>query len=122
MNGLRLTSASISAPSDPPAKNRSEGPAAEVSRSSDHIKDSAGSFDRRLEDAEFKQSVHAANERLGASGLAASFSFDVKLGRAVLSITDIHTNRVIFQVPSETAQRLQKQIDQLTGIIVDRYE
>lgn len=48
-----------------------------------------------------------------------SFSIDEQLGQAIISVTDVETNEVIRQIPSEELVVLRKKMDDVVGILFD---
>lgn len=48
-----------------------------------------------------------------------SFSVDKQLGRDIISVTDIETDEVIRQIPSEELVVLLKKMDDVAGILFD---
>lgn len=48
------------------------------------------------------------------------FSVDQDSGRTIIKVTDLATNEVIRQIPSEDALRLNKEIDRFLGSLLNR--
>ena len=48
-----------------------------------------------------------------------SFKVDEELGEPIISVTDLETNEVIRQIPSEELVVLRKKMDDVTGILFD---
>ena len=122
MTSIPSIAATESSLSATPIGRRKDNGSVSVVPSKPNSREADTIVDNRPMYEEVSQLAEGANERLRKLGMSASISFDVKFGRAVLSITDIQTNRVIVQIPSEVSQKLQKQLDQLSGFLVDRYE
>ena len=48
-----------------------------------------------------------------------SFTIDEQLGQEIISVTDVETNEVIRQIPSEELVVLRKKMDDVAGILFD---
>lgn len=65
------------------------------------------------------ESVASANEQLGSRGTRLSLEIDPDSQRAIITVRNRITNEVLVQVPSVVTLALEKQIETLTGIILD---
>lgn len=72
--------------------------------------------------SEIGEAVRIANERLAASRQRLDIAVDRETGSMVVKITDTGSGEVVKQIPSEEALRLMRNIESLTGILVDHRE
>lgn len=70
--------------------------------------------------ADLRESVQAANERLAERGTSISLSVDRSTNTVVVQVKDRDTGDTVRQIPPETAIQVARNIDRLTGILVDR--
>lgn len=76
------------------------------------------SIDALRED--FRESVSDANERLIQQGRAINISVDRETNIVVVSVSDSESGEKIRQIPPEEALNVTRNIDRLTGILVDK--
>jgi len=76
------------------------------------------SIDALRED--FREAVSDANERLIQQGRAISISVDKETNIVVVSVSDSESGEKIRQIPPEEALNVTRNIDRLTGILVDK--
>jgi len=76
------------------------------------------SIDALRED--FREAVNDANERLIQQGRAINISVDRETNIVVVSVSDIESGEKIRQIPPEEALNVTRNIDRLTGILVDK--
>jgi len=76
------------------------------------------SIDALRED--FRESVSDANERLIQQGRAINISVDRETNIVVVSVSDRESGETIRQIPPEEALNVTRNIDRLTGILVDK--
>ena len=69
---------------------------------------------------ELRQSVADANHRLELSNQQIKLSVDQDTGAIVVMVTDRRTGETVRQIPSDEALKLRRNIDSLTGILVDK--
>lgn len=69
---------------------------------------------------DFRESVNDANERLIEQGRAINISFDKETNIVVVSVSDSESGEKIRQIPPEEALNVTRNIDRLTGILVDK--
>jgi len=74
---------------------------------------------RALQD-NFRESVEAANERLEQAGQRIDISIDKATNIVVVQVRDRESGETIRQIPPEEALQVTRNIDRLTGILVDR--
>jgi len=72
--------------------------------------------------SEIGESVRVANERLALNRQRLDIAVDRGTGAMVVTITDTTSGEIVKQIPSEQALRMMKNIDSLTGILVDHLE
>jgi flagellar protein FlaG len=72
--------------------------------------------------AELGDSVQIVNERLAFRGQSLNIDVDPATGAVVVKISDDKTGEVVRQIPSEDMLRIARNIDVLTGILVDQKE
>ena len=72
--------------------------------------------------SEIGESVRIANERLAMNRQRLDIAVDRETGSMVVTITDTGSGEVVKQIPSEEALRLMRNIESLTGILVDHRE
>jgi len=68
----------------------------------------------------FRESVEAANERLAEAGQRIDISIDKATNIVVVQVRDRDSGETIRQIPPEEALQVTRNIDRLTGILVDR--
>jgi flagellar protein FlaG len=68
----------------------------------------------------FRESVEAANERLAEAGQQIDISIDKATNTVVVQVRDRESGETIRQIPPEEALQVTRNIDRLTGILVDR--
>ncbi len=69
---------------------------------------------------EFKESLRSANERLAAKGREINIGYDKSSATVVVTVSDRETGETVRQIPPEAAMRITRNIDQLTGILIDQ--
>jgi flagellar protein FlaG len=69
---------------------------------------------------EFKESLRSANERLAAKGREVNIGYDKSSATVVVTVSDRETGETVRQIPPEAAMRITRNIDQLTGILIDQ--
>ena len=72
--------------------------------------------------AELQESVQSANERLAVYNQKLEIGIDGATGAIVVKVSDSDTGETLRQIPSEEALRITRNIDSLTGILVDHKE
>lgn len=72
--------------------------------------------------AELQESVRSANERLAVHNQKLEIAIDGATGAIVVKVSDSDTGETLRQIPSEEALRITRNIDSLTGILVDHKE
>ena len=72
--------------------------------------------------AELEESVAAANDRLAVYNQKLDIAIDGATGAIVVKVSDADTGETLRQIPSEDALRIMRNIDSLTGILVDHKE
>ena len=68
----------------------------------------------------FKESLRSANERLAAKGREINIGYDKSSATVVVTVSDRETGDTVRQIPPEAAMRITRNIDQLTGILIDQ--
>jgi len=71
---------------------------------------------------ELQESVRSANERLAVYNQRLEIAIDGSTGAIVVKVSDSDTGETLRQIPSEEALRITRNIDSLTGILVDQKE
>jgi flagellar protein FlaG len=69
---------------------------------------------------DFRESVSDANERLIQQGRAINISVDRETNIVVVRVSDSESGEKIRQIPPEEALNVTRNIDRLTGILVDK--
>ena len=69
---------------------------------------------------ELKESLRSANERLAAKGREINIGYDKSSATVVVTVSDRETGETVRQIPPEAAMRITRNIDQLTGILIDQ--
>jgi len=72
--------------------------------------------------AELGDSVRVVNERLAHRGQSLDIGVDPSTGAVVVKVSDDKTGEIVRQIPSEDALRVARNIEVLTGILVDHKE
>ena len=72
--------------------------------------------------AELGDSVRVVNEKLAHRGQSLDIGVDPSTGAVVVKVSDDKTGEVVRQIPSEQALRVARNIEALTGILVDHRE
>ena len=72
--------------------------------------------------AELGDSVRVVNEKLAYRGQSLEIGVDPSTGAVVVKVSDDMTGEVVRQIPSEDALRVARNIEALTGILVDHRE
>lgn len=72
--------------------------------------------------AELGDSVRVVNDRLAHRGQSLDIGVDPSTGAVVVKVSDDKTGEVVRQIPSEEALRVARNIEALTGILVDQRE
>lgn len=99
-----------------PALKAALNPALPVAQATD----TAASVSYEVLRKEIDESVKNANERLSELNQKLSISIDSGTGSIVVKVTDSQTGEILRQLPSEEALRIARNIDSLTGILVDQ--
>lgn len=71
---------------------------------------------------ELKGVAEALTDRLEQAGGSVNVGIESVNGTIVFTVTDQRTGSVLRKIPSDEALRITKNIDELTGILVDRME
>lgn len=69
---------------------------------------------------EFRDSLRAANERLAERGTSISMTVDRSTNTVIVQVKDRESGDTVRQIPADAALQVSRNIDRLTGIIVDR--
>lgn len=72
--------------------------------------------------SELEESVRMANERLVGRNQQVALGVDAESGTVIVTVTDKKSGQVVKQIPSEEALRITRNLDELTGILVDTKE
>jgi flagellar protein FlaG len=72
--------------------------------------------------AELGDSLGEVNARLSERGQRLDIGVDPSTGAVVVKVSDDKTGEVVRQIPSEDALRVARNIEVLTGILVDHKE
>lgn len=70
--------------------------------------------------AELKKAVSELQMKTQASVPDLRFSIDSDTGRTVVKVTDANTKELIRQIPSEEVIRLNKDLDTMQGLLLNR--
>jgi flagellar protein FlaG len=68
----------------------------------------------------FRESVEMANERLSDRGASINISVDESTNAVIVQVKDRETGDTIRQIPPESALQVSRNIERLTGILVDQ--
>jgi flagellar protein FlaG len=68
----------------------------------------------------FRESVEAANERLSSRGTSISMAIDKATDTVIVQIKDQQSGDTVRQIPSQQALQISRNIDRLTGIMIDQ--
>lgn len=66
--------------------------------------------------------AEALSDRLEQAGGSVNVGIESVNGTVVFTVTDQRTGNVLRKIPSDEALRITRNIDELTGILVDRME
>ena len=100
-------------------KARSESPIAVSQRGNDVSREKDREFDTG--GVPLDELVSTVNQQFSSRGEQLHISIDNTTGDAVISIIDKNSGRVVAQVPSELSQRLGRNLDPLSGVLLDQY-
>ncbi len=109
-------------PVDVPASSAGQTPSASVGKASptpDPIASTGGvvtapaSSKAKPSDSEISSAVDAINSSNAFNNSSLSFSVDRNTGETIVKITDVQTDKVIQQIPSEDALKLAASIDKM---------
>lgn len=89
-------------------------------RASEDARSSSEQSASRARVEEFKESLRSANERLAAKGREINIGYDKASSTVVVTVSDRETGETVRQIPAEAAMRITRNIDQLTGILIDQ--
>lgn len=89
-------------------------------RASQEAQSTAAQGPSRARVEEFKESLRSANERLAAKGREINIGYDKDAATVVVTVSDKETGETVRQIPPEAAMRITRNIDQLTGILIDQ--
>lgn len=84
--------------------------------------DQARQLDRQLQSLRqgMRESVEAANSRMQAQGRSLDVALDKQTNMVVVTVTDRESGQQVRQIPPESALNITRNIDRLTGILVDK--
>ena len=68
----------------------------------------------------FRESVEAANERLASRGTSISMAIDKATDTVIVQIKDQQSGDTVRQIPSQQALQISRNIERLTGIMIDQ--
>ncbi len=69
---------------------------------------------------DFREALEAANERLSDRGASVNVSIDKSTDTVIVQVKDRDSGETIRQIPPEVALQVSRNIERLTGILVDR--
>ncbi len=69
---------------------------------------------------ELKRATEELQRRIYAVAPELQFSVDRDSGRTIIKVTDPATNEIIRQIPAEEVLRLNKELDRLQGLLLNR--
>ena len=67
-----------------------------------------------------RESVEAANERLSSRGTSISMAIDKATDTVIVQIRDQQSGDTVRQIPSQQALQISRNIERLTGIMIDQ--
>lgn len=68
----------------------------------------------------FRDALEMANERLNDRGASINISVDPSTKTVIVQVQDRETGDTVRQIPPESALQVSRNIERLTGILVDR--
>ncbi len=68
----------------------------------------------------FRELVEAANERLASRGTSISMAIDKATDTVIVQIKDQKSGDTVRQIPSQQALQISRNIERLTGIMIDQ--
>lgn len=68
----------------------------------------------------FREAIDSANERLADRGASINVSIDKSTDTVIVQVKDRDSGETIRQIPPEAAMQVSRNIERLTGILVDR--
>jgi len=68
----------------------------------------------------FRELVEAANERLASRGQSISMAIDKATDTVIVQIKDQKSGDTVRQIPSQQALQISRNIERLTGIMIDQ--
>jgi len=92
-----------------------------ISNDSDNVKQALAKENEAANIApeEVKEALVDMNSAMQNMQRNLSFTIDEQLGEAIVSVTDVETEEVIRQIPSEELVVLRKKLDDVVGILFD---
>lgn len=69
---------------------------------------------------DFREAINAANERLSDRGASVNVAIDQSTNTVIVQVKDRDSGETIRQIPPEVALQISRNIERLTGILVDR--
>jgi len=69
---------------------------------------------------DFREALEAANERLSDRGASVNVSIDKSTDTVIVQVKDRNSGETVRQIPPEVALQISRNIERLTGILVDR--
>lgn len=68
----------------------------------------------------FREAIDAANERLTDRGASINVAIDTSTNTVIVQVKDQNSGETVRQIPPEAAMQVSRNIERLTGILVDR--
>ena len=68
----------------------------------------------------FREAINSANERLSDRGASVNVSIDKDTNTVIVQVKDRETGETVRQIPPEAAMQVTRNIERLTGILVDK--
>ncbi len=69
---------------------------------------------------DFREAINAANERLSDRGASVNVAIDQSTNTVIVQVKDRNSGETVRQIPPEVALQISRNIERLTGILVDR--
>ncbi|MCX7179039.1 MAG: flagellar protein FlaG [Proteobacteria bacterium] len=75
---------------------------------------------QQAKDQDLRQVVEELQRRVQSTASNLHFSIDTETGRTVVKVTDANTQEVIRQIPAEEILRLDKALEHMQGLLLNK--
>ncbi|GAB6886700.1 hypothetical protein JCM13304A_01980 [Desulfothermus okinawensis JCM 13304] len=76
---------------------------------------------QKLSEDDLKKIKDATNEVLAQIGIQLDFELDKNLGKVIVKVINKETGKVIRQIPPEEMLKIAKRMEEMSGVLIDKW-